>query len=83
MAAIWRYTATNWGVAQADGYIGEIERHLTTATRGSPLVRSFGSVLRIKAGSHFCVFRKLEGGGIEVIRILHERQDVPDEIDGL
>ncbi|WP_439469191.1 type II toxin-antitoxin system RelE/ParE family toxin [Blastomonas fulva] len=76
LAGIWNYTADNWGVAQAEQYIRQIESTLTAAAENSPLVRGLDDVWRIRAGNHLCIFRKLPDGKIEVIRVLHERMDI-------
>ncbi|WP_430386459.1 type II toxin-antitoxin system RelE/ParE family toxin [Blastomonas fulva] len=76
LAGIWNYTADNWGEAQAEQYIRQIESTLTAAAENSPLVRGLDDVWRIRAGNHLCIFRKLPDGKIEVIRVLHERMDI-------
>lgn len=76
LAGIWDYTADNWGEAQAEHYIRQIEGALTAAAEGSPLVRGLDDVWRIRSGNHLCIFRKLPDDEIEVIRVLHERMDI-------
>ncbi len=80
LAQIWSYSADRWGIDQADRYTRQIEHDLNAAANGSPLVRPLGRHSRIKSGHHVCVFRK-EDGQIIVIRVLHERQDVPDSFE--
>ncbi len=80
MRAIWRYSVKNWGIDQADKYVRQIERDLTAAAEGSPLVQRFDNFWRIKSGRHLCFFTKLENGGLEIIRILHERMDVEGQL---
>jgi toxin ParE1/3/4 len=77
---IWAYTAEHWGVEQADRYV----RQLTTACADVASGRSVGHSIehiragyfRYPAGSHVLFYRRGGGGGIEVIRILHQRMDV-------
>lgn len=76
LADIWSYTASQWGIDQAERYILQIENELTAASEGTGLVREFEDFRRIKSGHHLCIFRKLADGGIEVIRVLHERMDI-------
>ena len=81
MMGIWLYTADRWGLDQADHYVSQIEHDLAAAAGGSPLVRPIGRYLRSKSGHHVCVFRRDIANEIIVVRILHERQDVPDEFE--
>jgi|JI8StandDraft_2_1071088.scaffolds.fasta_scaffold65247_5 toxin ParE1/3/4 len=76
LADIWNYTADLWGIAQAERYIRQIEMELTAASQGKALARPIDAYWRVKSGHHFCIFRKLPDGEIEVIRILHERMDI-------
>lgn len=76
LVSIWNYTIDRWGEDQAEAYIQQIEHDLTAAANGSKLVRPLDKVWRIKSGHHLCIFSRLPGGGIEIIRILHERMDV-------
>ncbi|MFN6952909.1 MAG: type II toxin-antitoxin system RelE/ParE family toxin [Albidovulum sp.] len=73
---IWNYTANRWGEAQAEHYVRQIENDLTGAAEGSKVVRPIDGVWRVKSGRHLCIFRKLPGEEIEVIRVLHEQMDV-------
>ncbi len=76
MAAIWHYTADRWGIEQAERYINQIEHDLSAAAAGSPLLRPFGQYLRISSGRHVCVIRREPDGGLVVVRVLHQSQDV-------
>lgn len=40
------------------------------------MARPIDAYWRVKSGHHFCIFRKLSDGDIEVIRILSERMDI-------
>jgi toxin ParE1/3/4 len=75
--AIWDYTAATWGVAQAEHYTDDIRDvclGLAAGTKsGRPAdVRSGYS--RQPVGSHVIYFRDA-GQTIQIIRILHQRQD--------
>ena len=76
--AIWDYSADNWGPDQADRYTDEIrdacQALATGDTRGRPAdVRpGYG---KLSTGSHMIYFRD-HGGRLEIIRVLHGRQDV-------
>lgn len=78
LEGIWDYSAKTWGPDQADRYTDEIrDACFAVATghkRGRPLDVRAG-YLRIITGSHVVYFRDRDDR-IEVIRILHGRQDV-------
>ena len=76
MTAIWHYTADRWGIDQAVRYVQQIEHDLSAAAAGSPLLRPFGDYLRISSGRHVCVLRRNPAGGLVVVRVLHQSQDV-------
>lgn len=80
LAAIWHYTADRWGIDQAERYVQQIEHDLTAAAAGSPLLLPFGDYLRISSGSHVCVLRHDPGGGLIVVRVLHQSQDIPERL---
>lgn len=75
---IWDYSAETWGPDQADRYTDEIRAacdDLAAARKsGRPADVRPGS-LKYATGSHVIYFRD-QGDRIEIIRILHGRQDV-------
>jgi toxin ParE1/3/4 len=79
LADIWQHGAVTWGMAQADQYADglfalfdllaafpELSRERTEL---SPPVRIHPS------GAHLVIYR-IAGQGVEVIRLLHARQDL-------
>jgi len=80
---IWQYTSETWDIDQADRYVTQlIEAFSAVATgalRGRPIEEVRTGYLKIAAGSHFIVFR-LAGAKIEIIRILHQRMDIPSRL---
>lgn len=75
---IWDYSAEHWGPDQADRYADEIRDAChglaSGARRGRPVdIRS--GYLKYAAGSHMVYFRD-HGDRLEIIRILHQKQDV-------
>lgn len=86
MAEIWLYTADRWGVDQADAYIRQIENDIGRAVKfpemGSPATYLSAEYRKLKSGSHRVIYRHTDAELI-VMRVLHERQDVPDEIKDL
>ena len=75
---IWTDTANRWGLDQAESYVRQIARTLETLAvhpsigRACPEVRV--GYRKYPSGSHV-VFYKSNDGGVDVVRILHERMD--------
>ena len=78
--AIWDYTAERWGVEQAESYVSAIRDACDAPAAGRRLGRSIEPVRpgywKLPVGSHFLCYRLGERGGIEIIRILHQRMDI-------
>ncbi|PZQ48841.1 MAG: type II toxin-antitoxin system RelE/ParE family toxin [Rhodovulum sulfidophilum] len=75
---IWDYSAANWGPDQADRYTDEIRdacRALASGRKQGRAVDVRPGYLKCLTGSHVIFFRDL-GGHLEVIRVLHGKQDV-------
>lgn len=75
---IWQYSAATWGLDQADRYIEDIRNaclHLASGASRGRMVDVRTGYLKQTVGSHMIYFRD-EGERIDVIRILHQRQDV-------
>ena len=75
---IWLYTLENWGEAQADRYLFQLEecceRLVEHPELGRPrdeLRRGYRSLLE---GSHLIIYR-YHLDRIEIIRVLHRRMD--------
>lgn len=77
---IVRYTARQWGAAQARVYARQIDEAADDLATGRGIFKDFGAVLpglRVKAvGSHFvfCVLRS--GKPALVLAVLHQRMDL-------
>ncbi|PZQ23007.1 MAG: hypothetical protein DI569_06150 [Sphingopyxis macrogoltabida] len=76
---IWLYTADQWGVDQADEYVRQIEDNLYKVAVGLRIAQPFDRHWKIRSGHHLCVFSKAADHKIHVIRILHERMDIPSQ----
>lgn len=81
---IWDYSADNWGPDQADRYTDDIRdaclRLASGASRGRTVDIRTG-YLKQTVGSHMIYFRD-QRERIEIIRILHQRQDVSRNLPG-
>jgi toxin ParE1/3/4 len=75
---IWDYSASIWGVQQAEVYVRQIRRAVEIVAEDPRRGRSCDNIRagyrKYPAGSHFVFYRVVEGG-IDVVRILHQRMD--------
>ena len=74
---IWFYTFQNWSLAQADSYHRDLIATLNGLASGTKRGRDVDvrpNYLKCPVGSHMVYFRD-RNDQIEVIRVLHQRQD--------
>lgn len=74
---IWDYSADNWGPDQADRYTDEIRdacHALASGGKHGRVVNVRSGYLKTLTGSHVIYFRD-QGDRLEIVRILHSRQD--------
>jgi len=75
---IWDYTASRWGLGQAETYTRQLWQDMNAVaaqpTIGRPCPEVRDGYYKYRSGSHVLFFR-LSEGGIDVIRILHGRMD--------
>jgi toxin ParE1/3/4 len=75
---IWTYTVRRWGIDQVALYTSQIGRDVAmlaaqpTMGRACPDIRA--GYYKYPTGSHVLFYRVI-AGGIDVVRILHERMD--------
>jgi len=77
LAAIWDYTAEQWGVEQADRYVDDIQDAcdaLAASKRDGRPVDVRVGYLKYLVKSHLIYFRD-QNGYLEIIRILHGSMD--------
>jgi toxin ParE1/3/4 len=78
LESIWRYTAQQWGVEQADRYIDLLTAafaELAEAPRIAPACEHIRpGYRRWRVGHHMIYFRETNDG-VVVVRVLHERMD--------
>jgi toxin ParE1/3/4 len=76
---IWRYTAEQWSVDQAETYVGELFDIMSALAIDPGGGRRADNVRpgyrRRNAGSHV-IFYRVARNGIEVVRVLHLRMDI-------
>jgi toxin ParE1/3/4 len=83
LSTIWDYTADAWGADQANRYTLDIKDACVELADGSRKGRTINHVrpdyLKFNIGSHFIVYRK-QSDVVDVIRILHQRMDLPPRL---
>lgn len=75
---IWFYTFQTWSLAQADSYLRDVVaafEALVSGVRTGQEVDVRPGYLKCPVGSHMVYFWERKGR-IEIIRVLHQRQDV-------
>ena len=78
LRGIWRHTTAHWGRAQANKYLRALGETFDRLAAKPDLGRSCNDLRpgyrRIKAQAHVIFFR-MDGGGVEIVRILHQSMD--------
>jgi toxin ParE1/3/4 len=83
---IWLYTVEKWSIEQADRYytllfneIAFICSHMNAGKSMEHIRKGYRSS---KVKSHLIFYRILNNATVEVIRILHERMDIENQLNG-
>lgn len=81
---IGRYTQREWGKDQRRKYLAELEQRLQTLA-SSPLLASerteFDPPVRIFPFEQHLIVYRIDEPGIFVLRVLHRRMDVPEQLE--
>ena len=84
LSAIWDCSAEHWGAAQADRYVRLIAAACSALAAGRVMGRSANAIragyFRHTVGAHVLFYRVRRRGGIEIVRILHQRMDVEHHV---
>ncbi len=84
LAGIWPYTAQRWDQDPAERYTGEIVAACHDLANGRRQGRAIDDIRRgyfkLAAGSHFLIYRLTADGTIDIVRILHQRMDIPERL---
>ena len=82
--AIWDYTFEKWSETQADKYYATIQFTCTGIAKNPSIGKEYDGIIRnllgIKSGKHIIFYQIVSVDEIEVIRILHERMDLKNQI---
>jgi toxin ParE1/3/4 len=81
---IWIYTAENWSIEQADRYYNLLFDEIEYIADHFEMARDYGNVRKnyrcSKVKSHLVFFKKTKHNEIEVIRVLHERKGIENQL---
>ncbi len=81
---IWIYTEENWSEEQAERYYNLIFDEIEYIVTNFEMARDFENVRKnykySKVKSHLIFFKKTKANEIEIIRILHERMDIENQL---
>jgi toxin ParE1/3/4 len=79
LLAIWRFGADEWSPSTADHYIADLFRTCLMLLEAPDLGRSRDELLpgvrSIPLGPH-TIFYRVANRGVEIIRVLHQREDI-------
>ena len=80
---IWGYTAQQWGVAQADQYLYDLDREiqglLTFPELGTACDHVRAGYRQLQVKRHLVFYRR-NGQGLEIVRVLHDAIDVKSHL---
>jgi toxin ParE1/3/4 len=86
LIAIADDTKAEWGEPQAKGYVDTIRKKIEFVAEypgaGSEVSGLPPGYRKVGSGSHRVIYRYSDSE-LNVVRVIHERQDVPDEIADL
>ena len=80
---IWLYTFREWGEAQADKYLDDMEGAFKLIAEQPLLCREreeFTPPIRICHQAHHLILYKEEEGRVFIIRVLHESMDIDSHL---
>ncbi|MFQ5790986.1 MAG: type II toxin-antitoxin system RelE/ParE family toxin [Acidobacteriota bacterium] len=80
---IWDYTVETWGRDQAKAYLRALNRAFKTLARKPGLGRVYDEVyegLRVYPSGKHLIFYFASDNGIDIVRVLHERMDIPSRL---
>lgn len=86
LVRIIEYTKVRWGEVQAKRYLEDLRARIEFAAEfpgtGSEATGLPSQYRKIKLASHRAIYR-CTNSDLIVVRVVHEREDVPDDIEDL
>lgn len=84
LAGIWTYTAEHWSEEQADRYILNINEAFLAIVSGSRTGRAVPEIregyFKLAVGAHLVFYRVTPSGVADIVRVLHQRMDIPERL---
>ena len=81
---IWLYTLENWSLNQANHYYRLIYKKIDFILEDFASGKDIGKVKlgfrQTKIKSHLIIYKMADDSIIEIVRVLHERMDIPDRL---
>lgn len=81
---IWNYTLRQWGASQAERYVLSLRDACDALAAGRRQGQAIDGIRpgyrKLPVGSHFLFYRLDPPARIEIIRILHQRMNVPSRL---
>ena len=82
---IWIHSRNNWGAAQADRYLSELETCFLELSNHPQMGRERPEIKHgyrsLPKNQHIIFYRQRPQGGIEIIRVLHQRMEVAPSLE--
>ncbi|MCC2604086.1 type II toxin-antitoxin system RelE/ParE family toxin [Planctobacterium marinum] len=79
LLGIWDYTFQEWGAAQADVYLQDLENAFSKLASSPLLGRSVDEIrpsLRLHPYNHHIIIYQVNDASIVIVRVLHKRMDI-------
>lgn len=84
LKAIGRYTQEKWGRDQRNRYLTMLDEKFhelaVNPMKGRDCSAIRAGYRKHEAGKHIIFYRQMENSFIEIVRILHERMDIPTNL---
>ena len=81
---IWAYTLENWSQQQADRYYNLIFQEILFISENFESGKDIGKIKsgyrQTKIKSHLIIYKKASDGMVEIIRVLHQMMDIPNQL---
>jgi toxin ParE1/3/4 len=81
---IWLYTQENWSQIQANHYYGLIFQEIEFISKnfecGKDISEIRSGYRKYNVKSHIIIYRKGDDNIVEIIRILHQMMDIPNQL---
>jgi len=83
IAGIWDYSVENWGEEKAETYLRDLWSRIHQVADKPDLALKADIVRagyrKILSGNHVIYFKEIEGG-IDIVRVLHQRMDFKGKV---